>query len=92
MDRIAELAERFKKVKICSDAVDILDEIFEKNVENVVEQNIIICISAFLDGLCVGESLNTQDYSWFTCFKDSILKMFLDRHGYYKNGDKLIKK
>lgn len=92
MDRIAELAEKIKKVKMCSDAVDILDGIFEKNVESIGEINSIICINAFLDGICVGESLNTQDYSWFTCFQDSIRNMFLDRHGYYKNGNKLIKK
>ena len=54
MDKIAELAEKFKKVKISSDAVDILDEIFGKNAENVGEIKSIICISAFLDGLCVG--------------------------------------
>lgn len=92
--RINELTEKFKNVKICCDAVDILDEMWESNNSIGIDDvgNIRI-IYSFLKGVCVGEGLNPQEpFKWITCFSDTIFDMFLERHGYYKNGNKLIKK
>ena len=85
--KINELVEKFKNVKLCCHAVDILDEMWEYNkLIGVDDVNNIRIIHSFLKGLCVGEGLNTQNLlNWFTCFNDTIFDMFLGRHGYNRN-------
>lgn len=94
MNRIIELIEKFKKVRLVCDGADVLDEIYENNVENIGEVESIRVVHSFLIGLCVGEGLNPegQPFCWFTCFHETMFSMFLDRHGYYMNENKLIKK
>lgn len=93
-NKINELVEKFKNVKIACNAVDILDEMWESNKSiGIGDVGNIRIIQSFLKGLCVGEGLNPQEpFNWFTCFSDTIFDMFLERHGYYRNGSKLIKK
>ena len=90
--KINELVEKFKNVKICCDAVDILDEMWESNKEiGIDDVNNIRIVHSFLKGLCVGEGLNPQEpFNWFTCFNDTIFDMFLDRHDYYRNGNQIV--
>lgn len=92
--KINELTEKFKNVKICCDAVDILDEMWESNKSiGIDDVNNIRIILSFLKGVCVGEGLNPQEpFNWITCFHETIFDMFLERHEYYRLGDKLIKK
>ena len=93
MDRITELTEKFKKVKLVCDGADILDEIYANNLNNIGEIESIRVVHSFLIGLCVGECMNAEEpFHWFTIFHETIFSMFLDRHGYSMNGNKLIKK
>lgn len=95
---IIELTEKFKAVKICSDAADILDEIFEQKCKSFSEIDSIRFVDCFFEGLCAGESMSTLNednpFHWFSTFYETIFDMFLDRHGYYLSPDrtKIIKR
>lgn len=85
---IEKYSEKFKKVIIVSDAVDVLDEMFTYEYKKFDEIERILLIFHFFNGLCVGESmskLNEEDnpIHWFTAFHDTIIDMFLSRHNYY---------
>lgn len=85
---IEKYAEKFKKVRMLSDAVDILDELFTYEYQKFDEVERIRLIFHFLNGLCVGESMSKLDeidnpFHWFTIFHDQIINMFLNRHNYY---------
>ena len=95
---IIELAEKFKSVKLVSDAVDVLDEIFEQKRKNFNEIDSIRFVHCFFEGLCVGESMSDlnedNQFHWFSDFYEATFNMFLSRHGYYlsPDGSKVIKR
>lgn len=92
-ERINYYVEKFDNVKLVYQAVDILDEVFEKVSKSYNEGDSLNIIHIFFEGICIGESLNgNETFHWFTQFNEAIFNMFLDRHGYYLNNNKLIKK
>ena len=85
---IEKYSEKFKKVVIASDAVDILDELFKYEYQKFDKIDRIRLVLQFFNGFCVSESMSKLDEDnnpihWFTAFHNEILDMFLSRHGYY---------
>lgn len=89
---IEKYSEKFKKVVIVSDAVDVLDEMFTHEYAEFNEVERIRLIYHFLYGFCVGESMSELNegnpFHWFTTFRETIIDMFLSRHGYYLDPTK----
>lgn len=85
---IEKYSEKFKKVILVSDAVDVLDELFTYEYQKFDEVDRIRLIFHFFNGFCVGESMSKLDEDdnpmhWFTAFRETIIDMFLSRHEYY---------
>lgn len=91
-----ELVEQFKAVRMVSDAVNVLDKLFDERIQCLNEIESIRAIRYFLDGLCVGESFSEinehNPFHWYTMWNESIFNMFLSRHGYYLTNDNMLVK
>ena len=85
--KLIEWADKFKKVLIASDVVDIMDEIVKYIMEEAEEKSVDDAMRfavIFFEGVACGAQSKMPDgeTSFFVLFHDTIVNMFASRHGY----------